>query len=83
MGIVVETGQATNTGNWSDPTNNQTQSLQNRERTNRYPTGGYFRVTAAPVGLPTAGVNWHGTGDIDLYIVAARNNLQIAFQDPG
>jgi hypothetical protein len=85
VGIVVETGQAANTGNWSDSNKTTKQSLQNREATTRNPPDSTFRVTAAPVGAPSLGINWHGTvtENIDLYVVSTQDHLQISLQDPG
>src|SRR5262249_18489357 len=84
-GITVHAGQATNAGQFSGtPT---TKDLQRREKTNFYPTGGTFRVTAAPVTLGgVAGANWWnavnaGTpAGIDLYVKDRVNTLRIDLQ---
>jgi hypothetical protein len=82
MGVLLQTGKTTSSGQWSGQTPPK-KSLKVDSST-ECNAAGPFGVTAAPVGAPTAGVNWRGTvsADTNLYIVAGQNNLEISLHDP-
>jgi len=80
IGVVLQTGKTAG-GKWSgDPTKTSLKANGSKVVT----ASGSFGVTASPVGAPEHSANWRGTptGELNLYIVASANSLQISLHDP-